>query len=152
MQAKALKYVFLAIFGLATATASANAMAAGNARKISGTWEIHGTPDPNACGVSDFVNLASITRHGAIVNVDPEIGTGVGETYRINAKTYAAGFFGFINTGQGILRYEVQGTLTVLNRGELGGVFRAQILDPAGNLACEYEGSLAAYRLVPASF
>lgn len=152
MKAKALRNIFLVIVGLATATASANAVAAGNVRNISGTWEIHGTPEPNVCGVGEFVNLASISRHGEIINVDPEIGTGVGEAYRINAKTYAAGFFGFINTGQAILRYEIQSTMTVLNRGELGGPFRALVFDPAGNLACEYEGSLAAYRMVPAPY
>ena len=118
---------------------------------ISGTWEISGNPEPT-CGVGPFVNLASISRDGTMINVDPLVGTGVGEVHRLGGKKFGVGFFGFINDGVVILRYEVKGRLTLINRGEATGTFTATISDPSGAPICAYDGTLAATRLVPDLF
>lgn len=119
-----------------------------NIGKLAGTWEIQGTPEPT-CGVQPFRNYSSFTRDGKIINVDPEVGTGVGEVYRLNGNRYAAGFFGFINDNGTILSYEVQGKLRLVDAGHFTGFFRTIVSDPAGNPACTYEGTLEGYRLVP---
>lgn len=149
MYSKISKIVMLSILSFTGATLSANAMASGNVGNLAGTWEIQGTPDPaNQCGVTPFVNLASITRDGKVVNVDPEIGTGVGEGYRIKGKHFAIGFFGFIPTPQGTLRYEVQGSLKLVDKSNFTGLFRTTLFDPAFNPICVYEGSIAGFRQV----
>ena len=149
MNSKLMRIAALTLFGLIAATASANA-SAGSIGQLSGTWEITGKPDPsNVCGVSEFVNLTWITRDGKITNVDPEVGTAVGEAYRMGPTTYAAGFFGFIDTGNGILRYEVQSTLESQDRSHFTGKFRSTIFDPAMNPVCRYEGTVEGYRQVP---
>ena len=118
---------------------------------LAGTWEISGNPEPT-CGVGPFVNLASITGDGAMINVDPVIGTGVGEVHRLGGKKFGVGFFGFINNGTVILRYEVKGRLTLINAGEANGTFTTTISDPSGAPLCAYNGTLAATRLVPDLF
>ena len=143
------KIAALTFLALVAASASANA-SAGFVGQLSGTWEITGSPDPaNVCGVSDFVNYATITRDGSITNVDPEVGTGVGQAYRLGRRAYAVGFFGFINTGQGVLRYEVQGTAQLEDWSNFTGLFRTTIFDPASNPVCEYEGTISGFRQVP---
>ena len=149
MSTTASKFFILAIAAFVTLGAAKNASAGSSVGILNGTWEVTGTPDSSPCAPPPFVNLVSITRDGKIINVDPEVGTGVGEAYRISRKTYVAGFFGFINTGQVILRYEVQGELKVINRGEIDGVFLSTIYDPANNPVCQYTGTLEGFRLVP---
>ncbi|MDJ0941710.1 MAG: hypothetical protein QNJ00_18240, partial [Woeseiaceae bacterium] len=97
-------------------TAQANAGWVGP--KLAGAWEIVGTPEPSACGPSNpFTNVSTISIDGTFTNVDPDVGTAVGESYRLGGRKYAVGFFGFIPLGPGVaLRYEVQGTLKLLNR------------------------------------
>ena len=149
MNSKLTRIAALTFLGLIAATASANA-SAGSVGQLSGTWELAGKPDPsNVCGVSEFINLTSITRDGKIINVDPEIGTGVGEAYRPGHKSYAVGFFGFINTGSGILRYEVQSTLELHDGSHFTGKFSTTVFDPAMNPACQYEGTVEGFRQVP---
>lgn len=118
---------------------------------IAGTWEISGNPEPT-CGVGPFVNLASISKDGVLVNVDPVVGTGVGEVHRLGGKEFGVGFFGFINDGITILRYEVKGRLTLIDAGQAAGTFTATISDPFGTPLCAYDGTLAATRLVPDLF
>ncbi len=145
--------VLLLVIGVSMLGAS-HANAGWVGPKLAGVWEINGMPDPvdgDACGPTDpFTNLASIALDGTITNVDPAIGTGVGEGYRLGRKKYAVGFFGFIPIGPGItLRYEVQGTAKLLNSGEFEGRFRTTLTDPNGVLpACVYEGSISGTRLV----
>jgi len=139
--------VFLAI-SLTFIMTSAEASASHNVRKLAGTWDIQGQPEPT-CGVQPFRNFTSISREGKIINSDPEVGTGVGEAYRMGRGKYAAGFFGFISDNGTILSYEVQGTLELLDAGHFTGIFRATVFDPAGNPACTYEGTMEGYRLVP---
>ena len=118
---------------------------------LAGTWEISGNPEPT-CGVGPFVNLASISGDGTLINVDPVVGTGVGEVHRLGGKAFGVGFFGFINNGTAILRYEVKGKLMLINAGEATGTFTATISDPQGAPICAYDGTLAATRLVPDLF
>ncbi len=149
MTRKMIRIAAVAVFGFLAAGASANA-SAGWVGPLSGTWEIHGTPDPaNVCGVSEFTNLTSVTRDGKFVNVDPDVGTGVGEAYRTGRWRYAVGFFGFIPAGDVTLRYEVQGSLRLLDRSHFIGQFRTTIYDPAWNPVCEYEGTIEGFRQVP---
>lgn len=128
--------------------ASAEASGNHNVRKLAGTWELQGLPEPT-CGVQPFTNYTSITRDGKIINADPVVGTGVGEAYRLGHKNYAAGFFGFIDDNGTLLTYEVQGTLTLLDSSHFTGIFRATVFDPFGNPACTYEGTIEGFRLVP---
>lgn len=114
---------------------------------LAGTWEISGNPEPT-CGTGPFVNLASISADGTLTNVDPVIGTGVGEVHRLGGKEFGVGFFGFINSGMAILRYEVKGRLTLVNSGEASGTFTTTLYDPLGAPICAYDGTLAATRLV----
>lgn len=117
-------------------------------KSIAGTWEINGNPEPT-CGVGPFVNLVSISRAGTVINVDPDVGTGVGEVHRTGGKQFGVGFFGFIRTETALLRYEVRGEMTIVNAALLNGTFTATILDPSGNPICAYDGTLVANRLVP---
>lgn len=131
--------------------ASATANAGSFSRSMAGTWETFGTPDPGQCGpTASFTNLTTITRDGTVVNVDPEVGTAVGNTYRIKKNRFAAGFFGFISPAPGItLKYEVQATAKLLNHGEFTGKFRTTIVDMAGVIPdCTYEGVISGHRLV----
>ena len=136
------------LLGLAAAGFSAPAQAS-NVGRLAGAWEIQGTPDANPCGAVPFTNLATITRDGQIVNVDPVLGAAVGSSYRIAPRRFAVGFFGFINSPQGVLRYEVQGTLKIVDPGEVKGDFRTFIVDAANNPVCSYEGEIVGYRQVP---
>lgn len=143
------KATLLVSICLAFMLATTPAVASGaGVNKIKGTWEIIGNPEPT-CGVGPFVNLASISRGGTMVNVDPQLGAGVGEIFRVGGKEFAAGFFGFINTGQAILRYEVSGKLTLVNNAYMNGTFTATLFDPAGQAFCSYNGTIEANRLVP---
>ena len=122
--------------------------------KLAGAWQVVGTPDPDSlvpkgCAPSDpFTNLVSIGRDGSVTNVDPFVGTGIGDAYRSGKKRYTIGFFGFINAGPGVvLSYEVQGTILQPNLGEVAGKFRTTITDPVG-MECTYEGTIVGTRLV----
>ena len=114
---------------------------------LRGTWEIQGNPDPT-CNVPPFVNLSSISREGRIINVDPAVGTGVGESYRTGPNTFAAGFFGFLDDNGTTLTYEVQGMLSLVDASHFTGSFTAFISDLGGNVLCTYGGTLDGYRLV----
>ncbi len=148
MTSKLIRYATITFFGLVAATASMNA-SAGWVGQLNGTWNLTGTPDPNVCDAPAFVNLATITVDGKIINVDPGLGAGVGEAYRLGRRTYAVGFFGFIPSPQGLLRYEVQGTARLQDSSHFTGRFRTILFDPANNPFCEYEGSIEGFRLVP---
>jgi hypothetical protein len=146
------KIAAVLLVGMTLSLSSESAVAASFVPQLAGTWEITGTPDASECGPSNpFTNLSSISVGGALVNSDPVLGTSLGEVYRLGRKTYAVGFFGLISVGPGApLRYEVQGTLKMINPGEAAGRFRTILPDPTGvNQDCIYEGTIQATRLVP---
>lgn len=119
---------------------------------LAGTWEITGTPNPGGCGPSTaFTNVATVTRDGHVINVDPSLGTFVGEAYQLGDKTFAVGFFGFISPIPGVrLNLEVQGTLEIAGPGQVTGNFRSTVSDPNGIFPeCVYEGTIAGTRLIP---
>ena len=151
MRLTILQSAALLTVSLATIPAPAEA-AHRNVGFLSGVWEIEGSPEANPCGVGPFTNLVTITRDGKMINVDPNVGTGVGEAYRAGWRKFTAGFFGFINDNGTIIRYEVQGTIELVNRGELGGPFRAILYDPSGAPFCTYEGTITGTRLVAMPF
>ncbi len=136
-----------AVLSFASGTANAGSFVP----RIAGTWEIVGTPDPGGCGPqTPFTNVSTVTFGGQITNVDPVLGASVGQVYRLGKKTYAVGFFGFINAAPGvILNLEVQGTLKLINLGEAAGKFRSIVTDPNGIIPdCVYEGTIQGTRLV----
>lgn len=132
--------------------ASADAEAGWVGPKLAGVWEITGTPDPGGCGPSDtFENVVTISIDGSITNVDPVVGTGVGDAYRLNNNDYVIGFFGYMSPAPGVtLRYEIQGTAKLVNPGTFTARFRAIVTDIDGVIPdCVYEGSVVGERLVP---
>lgn len=146
------KLATLALVATVLAFASGTVNAGPAVHKIAGTWELVGTPDPGGCGPSTpFTNVATIARSGQITNVDPLLGSGVGQAFKLGKKFYGAGFFGFINPAPGVtLRYEVQSTLKLINFGEAAGKFRSIITDPNGIFPeCVYEGTIQGSRLFP---
>ncbi len=135
-----------ALLALSLATIAAPAEAApGNVGALNGVWEVQGTPDANNCNAVPFTNLVAITRDGTITNVDPDVGTGVGEAYRSGRRTFTVGFFGFINSS--VIRYEIQATAKLINYGELRGRFRTTLSD-TGTPFCTFEGTIRATRLI----
>ena len=152
-----IRFILPAII-LMTGFVGNNAFAGGFVPMLTGAWQIVGTPDPSSfdpagCGPTEpFTNLVSIGWDGSVTNVDPVVGTGIGEVYRSGMRRYTVGFFGFINAGPGgILSYEVQGTIRQINLGEFKGKFRTTITDPADN-ECTYKGRIVGVRLVPMPF
>lgn len=128
----------------AAAWAENDAKATRSGHQLSGTWVIQGQPEPT-CGVTDFVNFASIGRDGRIVNVDPEVGTGVGEAHRIGSVRFTTVFFGFIPEAG--LSYEVQSTLELVDTAHFAGEFHAILLDANGVEVCSYGGTMEGSRL-----
>lgn len=131
--------------------AFAAAAAGGVGPKLAGVWEITGTPDPGGCGPTEaFENIVVISTDGSITNVDPNVGTGVGDAYRQKGNTYVLGFFGYLTPPGLILRYEIQGTAELVDPGTFHGKFRAIVQDTAGAIPdCVYEGTVVGERLVP---
>lgn len=116
------------------------------ANQVAGTWEVHVEPDPQS-GIPPVVNFASFTRDGRIVNVDPGLGTAVGEWGR-QGGAYAVTFHGFLQTGGQTFHYKVRATLGLdPSAGELAGPFLTEVLDLAGNPITSFEGTVAATRL-----
>ena len=113
--------------------------------RLAGTWEIAGVPDP-VYGIPPFVNVSSIGFDGAVVNVDPEVGTGVGESLRTGPNTYTAGFFGYLDAG-GPATYEVSSTLTLTGPDTFSGLFRTEVFDLNGLPLFDYKGTISGTRL-----
>ena len=114
---------------------------------LEGLWHVNGTPE-NGAPIGPFQNFVTIGRDGQIVNVDPETGAGVGESFRIGHNRYAVGFFGYIDAGGGMKwQYEVQGTVRVIGPMKLRGKFRTLVRDLDGNLMFAYKGKLKGQRL-----
>ena len=147
--------IFSLLLAPAISFATAPAAQAGFTPLIAGTWQITGTPAPNACGVDDpFTNVAAISFDGTIVNSDPVVGTALGEAFRIGRRTYGVGFFGAFSPAPGVLvQYEVQGTLEANWDGTASGQFRT-ILTQVGSPfpPCTYEGTIEGYKLSPMAF
>ncbi len=76
-----------AIVSLATAAGvwSVTVSAQPPANQVAGHWLIEGTPSPGS-PQSPFVNVATLTDDGQVVNVDPDVGTSVGGWRRIRGR------------------------------------------------------------------
>lgn len=122
--------------------------------KIAGTWEIAGTPDPGGCAPPPFIGLATVAVDGTLTTVDPQLGPGVGEAFRIGPNRYGTGFFTYLSPAPGVvLNVEVQGELEPVGDFEATGRFRTILSDPGtGDVICVYEGDLAATRLEPSAY
>jgi hypothetical protein len=147
------KLTALALIGT-TAVATSAPAEASFVPKIAGTWEIAGTPDPGGCAPPPFIGLATIAVDGTLTTVDPQLGPGVGEAFRIGPKRYGTGFFTYLNPAPGVvLNVEVQGELEPIGDSQAAGRFRTILSDPGtGTVVCVYEGDLAASRLEPAAY
>lgn len=145
---------FAALVGalMMASLAIAGSQHAGAGPHLAGVWEITGTPDPGGCGpAGSFENIVAIGTDGLLTNVDPDVGIGVGDVYRLTGDTFVVGFFGYLTPAPGvILRYEIQATAELLDPGTFAGQFRTIVKDTAGAIPdCVYEGTVAGERLVP---
>jgi hypothetical protein len=143
----------LLLAGLAVATGvwSAAVSAQPPANQVAGYWLIEGTPDP-ASGLAPFVNLATLTQSGEIINVDPGVGTSVGGWARLGGRQYAVTFTGFLPGGDGS-RYVVRATATLDQRGShLWGPYRTDFLTPDGVPFFTHDGTVRAWRQAVAPY
>lgn len=113
---------------------------------IAGHWRLMGHPEPG-CGAMPFINFTAITRDGHMVNVDPMVGTGVGEVRHTWKKNYKARFHGFIVNGGTTWAYEVRGDLSLDHANQFSGTFATNVADLSGNPVCTYNGTLVANRI-----
>ncbi len=118
---------------------------------MAGTWQIQIIADPGA-PFAEVTNVTTIDRRGQMVNVDPELGSSVGEVFRLAGKNYGIGFWGFINQGGFVIRYEVQARALQTDRDQFSGEFRTILEDLAGNSLGGWSGRIEGKRLVPTSF
>ena len=122
--------------------------------RLAGVWRIEGHPDP-ASTIPSFVNLAMVTPSGKIVNVDPAIGAGVGDSRRVRRGVYDVTFYGFLELTPGEpLQYEVQGTLEVdFQAGTLSGPFTTLVHSLDGStMLFSYQGTVDGTRLAVTGF
>lgn len=117
-----------------------------------GVWEVVGTPDDPARPTLSNIGLGSAD--GGLVNVDPALGTGVGDVQRVSGRTHTAVFFGPIDLGGGTIgRYRVDATVDIFPvQGTASGRFRTAILAPDGTELDSWEGSLTATRIAGGPF
>ena len=114
---------------------------------LAGVYEITIKPDPSSGLPPTITNFATITADGKMINVDPDLGTALGETERIRGRRYAVGFFGFLKQHGMQLTYEVQGTARLKRNGDFRGPFRTIVQDLSGNVLFSYEGVVEGARL-----
>ena len=127
--------------------ASGTALAGPN--PLEGVWLITGTPAPKS-GMPQFTNVGIIDRRGTIVNSDPDVGTGLGQMFRMTDGKFAAGFFGSFRDETGtLIRYEVQGTVQPVGLMDFTGTYRTILSSVSGDVLAVIEGELAGQRLHP---
>src|SRR5215831_2430213 len=86
-------------------------------RTLAGSWIVDVTPAPES-GIPPFVNLASFTRDGRIINVSPTEGAAVGEWIKTNSGQFAVTFMGFAKVGADFLLAKIRATLEVHDSGD----------------------------------
>ncbi len=118
---------------------------------MTGTWQIQVIAEPGAPFV-EVTNLATIDRKGRMVNVDPELGSSVGEVFRLGARKYGIGFWGFINQGGFIIRYEVQANAKQVDQDSFSGEFNQTFRTLSGNNLGGWSGRIEGTRLIPGAF
>lgn len=117
---------------------------------IVGLWVIEGQPDP-ASGVAPFVNIATAARdgfslgEGTVVNVDPMVGTAVGNWKYVGGSAYKVRFSGFLSPA---VRYVVRASLNVTGD-TFTGPFNAEVLDLNGVVLFQYGGTVNGARQGP---
>lgn len=115
-----------------------------------GTYEVVVTPEKSNCpgAPEPFVNIATFSKDGTVVNVDPFLGTAVGQVYMGPKKTYYSSFFGiaFNPLLNAIVRYEVQGVSTLSTENGFSGTFDTTITFPDES-TCTSSGTLEGKRL-----
>lgn len=115
---------------------------------VEGTWLIRIIGGAGAPFV-EVTNIASVGRDGQLVNVDPVLGTAVGEVSRMRDRQFRLGFWGIADQGGFPVRYEVRATARLIHQDLMGGDFRTVLTDLSGNLLAEYVGTIEGSRLVP---
>lgn len=103
-----LAFILCTILTLALAPAAAARAQGGN---IAGLWEIQGTPD-GAPGPA-FTNLVQIGGNGALTNLDPWFGTGLGQWQTLGGGQYAVSFTHYFVDAGGVGEITVEGTVEI---------------------------------------
>jgi hypothetical protein len=126
-------------------SATGSAFAAASLQKIAGIWEFAGEPDAS-CEAPPFVNLTTISNDGTMINLDPTEGASAGRVRLMPNGSYTAHFLGYIaNTGG--LKFEVVGSLSLVDRDALAGTYVVDLSDPGGALICSWGGTITGTRL-----
>jgi hypothetical protein len=137
------------IFGTLFLLLAANGFSApheGAGKRPAGTWTVQGTPATQA--VPPFVNFASFTRDGRIVNVDPAVGTALGEWAGAGGHEFKVTFAGFAVMNGQILKYKVRALIAMGEDGDtFSGAFRSDVSDLNGNPVLSYDGTVLATRI-----
>jgi hypothetical protein len=138
----------LGLIVVAAATPASPAPAAPEAARLAGSWVVNVTPAAET-GIPSFVNLASFTRDGRVVNLDPVEGAGLGEWNRSADGLYHVTFMGFTTQDGAILRTKVRGTVAMAADGRaFTGPFRTEILGDDGTVLMAFAGTVEGTRFV----
>jgi hypothetical protein len=148
MLTKSFRSLLVAVLAMMPLAGAWAAPAPGNnaANSLAGVYQIEGTPDP-ASGLAPFFGLVTVAKDGTVTTVDPELGAGVGKTYRLQGDNYGVTFYGYVDLGFKA-RFQVEATLTSTGPDTGTGVFRTTVTDISGETVLfQYEGTLTSERL-----
>jgi hypothetical protein len=140
-----------AVLAVLMTTASTTAAPQGHGNgthSLAGSWMVEGTPEEGS-GVPPFVNLTSVSVDGRIINVDPFLGTGVGEWVRTGNRRFAGTFMHFAVQGAVVNGIKVRARVELLNNRSARGTFTTEVFDPNGNLVTSFGGTVRFTRLGP---
>lgn len=142
---KTIVRAFLSLLILAIGVGPVIGAPNGSPPGLAGSWRIDIQPDP-ASGMPPNVNLASFTRDGRVINVDPSVGTAVGEWDKSGGE-HGVTSSGFASFGGQTVQYKVRATLTVDPLGDtFSGPFRSTVSDLNGILTFSFEGTVSGTR------
>jgi len=115
-------------------------------RTLAGSWVVDVTPAPKS-GIPPFVNLASFTKDGRIINVSPTDGTALGEWIKTKSSQFAVTFMGFAKVGEDFLLAKIRATLEVNESGDtFTGPYQLEIFDGEGKVVIAVNGTVRGTR------
>jgi hypothetical protein len=130
----------IAAFSHPSSSAAGSDSEARNTQTIAGSWTVRGTPAPES-GIPPFVNVASATKDGRLVNVDPFLGTGVGEWEKTENRRFAVTFMHLTTRNGQPIGIKVRSRFELDRDGkEFEGPFTTEIFDSNGNLTGSFTG------------
>ena len=107
---------------------------------LQGAWQVEIIPDKG----DPFININTFDHDGAVVNVSPVFGAGVGESYRVGPNAFHIEFHGFNDLNS---RFLATGTVSLDGPDTFSGDYVTGIYDLDGTLLFEIEGTLIGNRL-----